>query len=454
MRQEIVEVGFNVLSSVLMIILVISAGVPKMEHKRLMRMSGLFALIYATVVTVFNYMTLYEGLSGAAIYLVLVILFSIVLVRCAWWKRIFIAGYWQLVLLSASIGTLALIRLLNGDEVLEMMNSNYEWRIYVLILAFGLKMLGCWLFVFLQRKRMLDVKRYDGIVLSMFFLIIAVILLVLFTHALGYLEQSSLNLTAVLWILFLAVGVAVLLRISILSELARRQEKILSLLHEKEAQSADIEELKNKVGILQHDIKKHVNMVKLLVEGGNDEQALAYLEELGAEGRDLATQVECSGINLIDVALNRSKRRMDESKVSFYSQIQGEISAIVDEMDMCILLANLLDNAEEAARKCEKEQSVSLEMEGNARALRICVKNTVESAVLSTNPQLQTTKADVENHGWGMKSIHDIVNKYDGTLRHRDEDGWFVSEVTFAILDRNGPFLDRKIWNSDAKCAR
>lgn len=429
MRQEIVEVGFNVLSSVLMIILVISSGVPKMESKRLIRMSGFFALVYATVVTAFNHMTTYEGSVGSAIYSALVILFSIVLVRCAWWKRIFIAGYWQLVLLSSSIGTIALIRLLNGDEALEMMNSNYEWRIYVLIMAFGLKMLGCWMFVFLQRKRMLAVKKYDGIVLSMFFMIIAVILLVLFSHALGYLEKSSLNLTAVLWIMFLIVVAVVLLRISMLSEMTRRQEKILSLLREKEAQSVDIEELKQRVGVLQHDMKKHVNMAAILVEGGSNEQALAYLRELRAEGNELAVQIELSEIGLIDATLNRSKRRMEKLNVSFHSRMQGEVDAIVDEKDMCILLANLLDNAEEAAQSCEEECCVMLEVEGTAKTLRICVKNTVTSPVLSTNPQLRTTKLDAENHGWGMKSIRDIVKKYNGVLRHRDEDGWFVSDI-------------------------
>ncbi len=430
MRQEVVEVGFNILSSALMVILVISTGVPKMESKRLIRVSGLFALIYAVVVTAFNHMTIYEGVAGIAIYSVLVILFSIMLVRCAWWKRLFVAGYWQLVLLSSSIGTVALIRLLNGDEALEMMNSNYEWRIYVLILAFGLKMLGCWFFVFLQRRRMLDVKKYDGIVLSMFFMIIAVILLVLFSHALGYLEKSSLSLTAVLWILFLVVCAAVLLRISILSEMTRRQEKILNLLQEKKSQSVDIQELKQKVGVLQHDMKKHVNMAALLLEGGNNEQALAYLEELRAEGNELAGKIELGEIGLVEATLNRSRRRMERAQIAFYTRIQGEIDAIVDEKDMCILLANLLDNAEEAAQQCEEERSVMLEVEGNSHALRICVKNTVTNPVLNSNPQLKTTKTDVENHGWGMKSIRETIKKYKGVLRHRDEDGWFISEVS------------------------
>ena len=63
----------------------------------------------------------------------------------------------------------------------------------------------------------------------------------------------------------------------------------------------------------------------------------------------------------------------------------------------------------------------------------ICVKNTVVASVLENNPDLETTKED-EGHGYGLKQIKGIVEKYDGMIDIEEEKGMFVVNMMFARL--------------------
>ena len=40
-----------------------------------------------------------------------------------------------------------------------------------------------------------------------------------------------------------------------------------------------------------------------------------------------------------------------------------------------------------------------------------------------------TTKKDIKNHGFGMKSVRAVVNKYNGFYSNKIEDGKFVAFI-------------------------
>ena len=104
--------------------------------------------------------------------------------------------------------------------------------------------------------------------------------------------------------------------------------------------------------------------------------------------------------------------------------ILSEFESISD-MDIGILLANLLDNAIEACEKNIKTSEITVKTwtEAGYYFLEIC--NTVESDVLGDNPYLETNKIDSEFHGVGLRSVRDIVNKYDGMMSFKQKGNIF-----------------------------
>jgi hypothetical protein len=55
--------------------------------------------------------------------------------------------------------------------------------------------------------------------------------------------------------------------------------------------------------------------------------------------------------------------------------------------------------------------------------------------VLKTNPDLISTKSEKDLHGFGIKSIRSIVEKYDGFFNFYEMDNRIFFEVLLAEVD-------------------
>ena len=94
----------------------------------------------------------------------------------------------------------------------------------------------------------------------------------------------------------------------------------------------------------------------------------------------------------------------------------GEVPGI-EEIDLCSLFGNLLDNAlEECERQESGERSIRLwsGLKGGYQAVQ--VENTCRNIRRSGEYFYTTDKADKDNHGIGMRLIEQICKKYNGEL--------------------------------------
>ena len=88
----------------------------------------------------------------------------------------------------------------------------------------------------------------------------------------------------------------------------------------------------------------------------------------------------------------------------------------MDKVDFYVLLGNLLDNAiENCTSKSIKKIILDIYKESNDFVIDI--KNTSINNPLVDNPNFNTTKEDY-GHGFGMRSIMNIVNKYHGEITY------------------------------------
>ena len=119
--------------------------------------------------------------------------------------------------------------------------------------------------------------------------------------------------------------------------------------------------------------------------------------------------------------------------------IESDFS-VFDELDICILLSNLLDNAIEASMLVESPK-IELSITNNGNYLCILVRNRIENSVLNENSNLRTTKKDTAAHGFGIYSISQIVEKYDGIKNIYEKNGYFAFDIwlkrkTYSLQER------------------
>ena len=132
--------------------------------------------------------------------------------------------------------------------------------------------------------------------------------------------------------------------------------------------------------------------------------------------------------------------RCHANRIDIKTEIESDFSDFSD-IDICVLLANLLDNAIEASAKVSSPQII-LNIRNEKNYLCITVKNRIEKSVLDKNQTLQTTKKNKSRHGLGIYSIFQIVEKYDGMKSYYEKNGYFIADIW---LKRGGYSFQERI---------
>ena len=180
--------------------------------------------------------------------------------------------------------------------------------------------------------------------------------------------------------------------------------------------------------ILQHDMKNELLCVQKNILDGNDEKAIAMLEQITREKISNFRSYVKTGNDLIDMVLNIKLNYAKEKGIVISCFIDTDFSGF-DADDLVNLLANALDNAIEASVQQKEKREIAISIKGKRNYLWIEIRNMISDSVLRKNAELFTTKSNRKYHGFGTESIRNIVGKYDGGTEYYEKDGWFVLDI-------------------------
>ena len=105
----------------------------------------------------------------------------------------------------------------------------------------------------------------------------------------------------------------------------------------------------------------------------------------------------------------------------------------IDELDLAILFGNLLDNAIEAV-KPQENKIIEIKFSIYNDYCNILFSNPITDSVLKNNPSLSTTKSKSSKHGFGLKSVRSIVDKYSGIFDAYEEGSKFNIQISLPIV--------------------
>lgn len=174
--------------------------------------------------------------------------------------------------------------------------------------------------------------------------------------------------------------------------------------------------------ILLHDIKKHLQSIYLLSKQGKQEEISAYIDRL-LSSSDLKESARMCDNDLLNAILCRYQKHCRQNKLSFHTDIRCGVIDFLDSTDMTSLFCNLLDNAVEAASKIPAGYvEISVSCRPNTAFVVISLLNSCHANPLDkkghllTGNHIPSTKPDAKKHGFGMKSIQKVVDKYSGSM--------------------------------------
>ena len=176
-----------------------------------------------------------------------------------------------------------------------------------------------------------------------------------------------------------------------------------------------------------HDLKHQINLLK---SGADSEKAGEYLEQMEREIKIYETQNK-TGNNVLDSILTSKSMHCQRHGIELKFMGEGQLLNFMEDMDISALFGNMLDNAIESVVKIKDRQKrlISLHVIQDKQFIRIRTENYCEENVQFQDGIPITTKKDKRFHGYGMKSMKKIVEKYGGSVMAGKTDNWFELKI-------------------------
>ncbi|MBR6322687.1 MAG: GHKL domain-containing protein [Lachnospiraceae bacterium] len=178
----------------------------------------------------------------------------------------------------------------------------------------------------------------------------------------------------------------------------------------------------------RHDYRNHIQTLKAYAETGDLEAIRRYLDSLDT---DLAAvdMIVKTGNPMTDAILN-SKISLARSRgIRVQAEAHIPVKLRIPELDLCVIIGNLFDNAIEASMDLpEENRLIRVYMDMKGTQLYIHFTNlTASKKQQKVGGRFPSTKG--EGHGFGLLRIDRIIQENGGYLSRNSEDGAFTTEI-------------------------
>ncbi len=175
-----------------------------------------------------------------------------------------------------------------------------------------------------------------------------------------------------------------------------------------------------------HDLKHQLQALAMV----SDDERKRQLQET-SRAIDFYDAVVKTGNEALDILLTEKSVYCANRQIRLSCMVNTKQLDKITLVDLYTLLGNALDNAIESVERIEnpEQKVISLSIMDQGNMLYIQLENYYEGTLQMQDGLPRTRKRDVENHGYGLKSIRSIVHAYGGKIEVRTEDHIFYLEI-------------------------
>lgn len=181
----------------------------------------------------------------------------------------------------------------------------------------------------------------------------------------------------------------------------------------------------------RHDWHNQLQVLSAYLDSGEYRRAREYLDEVNQAILQIDTVIK-TGNTMVDAILNSKISLMKSHHIEVEAEAKVPASLSVPDVDLCIMIGNLLDNAMEACAGLEEgSRFVHIYIHVKGAQLYMSFTNSAGKKQKKIGNLFLSSKG--REHGFGLVRVDALVAKNGGYLTRASEDGGYTTEVILPL---------------------
>lgn len=184
---------------------------------------------------------------------------------------------------------------------------------------------------------------------------------------------------------------------------------------------------------IRHDTNNHIMVLGNLIKENNYNQALQYLNDWSEDFHAVDINAK-TGNPVTDIVISEKQRQAEDAGIRFVGDFHYPEEGKVESIDVGVILNNALSNAIRAAEG-KDNPFVEIKSWRSGDMFMIQVRNSFSGVLLISDEDglVETSKPDRDKHGFGLKNMRRIAEKYYGTTQLEQEDDTVIFTAMMVI---------------------
>ncbi len=193
----------------------------------------------------------------------------------------------------------------------------------------------------------------------------------------------------------------------------------------------EVESMYTKMRGWRHDYHNHIQALQASMALGHYDQVVDYLRSLNEDLTNVDSTIK-TGRLMADAILNGKMNIAAQNQIPVHVKARIPEEMPVSDVDLCVIIGNLLDNAIEENKKLpEADRFIRIYIGQKNTQFYLAFTNAAGKKQPRRGSLFGSTKGS--SHGFGLSRVESVVKKYGGLFSADSEDGGFTAEILIPL---------------------
>lgn len=197
----------------------------------------------------------------------------------------------------------------------------------------------------------------------------------------------------------------------------------------------DLDELHEEYDTFLHDMKHTMRAIAAFAREGEVDEIISLIDKLDISLGKIEQRILCSNKVLNALFSERMSYAEEAGVMLEYDIVEPLYFQDIDDVDLCSLVGNILDNAIEAEKQSAERAGIwfSMKMAKEGRHIIIQVENSYDENEENHKGKIIGTGRVGAKHGIGLRNVRKIVRQYGGMIEDKKDDGRFRIKILLPV---------------------